>query len=90
MHYQTEPSTFQRFQLLVKYGLDRVIAALLTAIAAPFMLLVAVAIKLDDHGPVFFRHDRLGKDAERFRIWKFRTMVPDADRLLDESGGYCG
>jgi lipopolysaccharide/colanic/teichoic acid biosynthesis glycosyltransferase/2-polyprenyl-3-methyl-5-hydroxy-6-metoxy-1,4-benzoquinol methylase len=87
MHYQFEPSALQRFQLLLKYGMDRVLAALLIVLAAPFLLLVAVAIKLDDHGSVFFRQDRLGRDAKRFKIWKFRTMVMNADRFLDESGG---
>jgi lipopolysaccharide/colanic/teichoic acid biosynthesis glycosyltransferase/SAM-dependent methyltransferase len=87
MHQPAEPSASQRFQLLIKYGIDRVIAAVLIVLAAPFMLLVAVAIKLDDHGSVFFRQDRLGRGARRFKIWKFRTMVMNADRFLDESGG---
>jgi lipopolysaccharide/colanic/teichoic acid biosynthesis glycosyltransferase len=48
------------------------------AILAPFGLLVAVAIKLDSHGPVFFRQVRVGRDFRPFRIYKFRTMVADA------------
>jgi lipopolysaccharide/colanic/teichoic acid biosynthesis glycosyltransferase len=87
MHYQIELGAWQRIQLLIKYGMDRILAAILIVLAAPFMLLVAVAIKFDDHGSVFFRQDRLGQAATRFRIWKFRTMVTDADRFLDESGG---
>jgi lipopolysaccharide/colanic/teichoic acid biosynthesis glycosyltransferase len=42
------------------------------------MAIIAVAIKLDDGGPVFFRQIRAGLNAEPFPIWKFRTMVPDA------------
>jgi lipopolysaccharide/colanic/teichoic acid biosynthesis glycosyltransferase len=40
----------------------------------PLFLLIAVAIKLDSTGPVFFRHYRVGKDGERFMLWKFRSM----------------
>ena len=45
----------------------------------PFFLAVAIAIKLDDRGPVFFRQERVGRFGRRFRIWKFRTMVMDAE-----------
>lgn len=86
MDQQFEPGTWQRLQLLAKYGIDRLVAAVLIVLAAPFMLLVAVAIKLDDGGSVFFRQARLGRGARRFKIWKFRTMVMNADRYLDESG----
>jgi len=46
----------------------------------PFFLAVAIAIKLDDRGPVFFRQERVGRFGRRFRIWKFRTMVMDAEK----------
>lgn len=45
---------------------------------APFFLIVAVLIKLDSYGPVFFKGLRVGKDGRTFRIFKFRTMVADA------------
>ena len=47
---------------------------------APLLALVAALIKLDDGGPVFFRQVRVGRYGKRFRIWKFRTMVTDAER----------
>lgn len=47
---------------------------------SPFFLLIAVAIVLDDRGPVFFRQVRVGKDGRDFRMWKFRTMIVDAER----------
>lgn len=51
-------------------------------LAVPLMAVVAVLVKLQDGGPVFFRQLRLGKGAVPFRIWKFRTMVVGADALL--------
>jgi lipopolysaccharide/colanic/teichoic acid biosynthesis glycosyltransferase len=47
----------------------------------PLFALVAIAIKVDDSGPVFFRQERVGYHSELFRIWKFRTMVTDAEKL---------
>jgi exopolysaccharide production protein ExoY len=48
----------------------------------PLLLLTAVAIKLLDGGPVLYAHRRIGFDRKQFHCWKFRTMVPQADRLL--------
>lgn len=53
---------------------DRVLGVLLLALASPVMMLVALAIKLDSPGPVFFRQPRMGWDGRAFRIWKFRSM----------------
>lgn len=50
-------------------------------VLAPLLLLVAVWIKLDSSGPVFFRQERVGRRGGVFRIHKFRTMVTDAERL---------
>jgi lipopolysaccharide/colanic/teichoic acid biosynthesis glycosyltransferase len=46
----------------------------------PVLLIVALLIKLDDGGSVFFRQERVGRAGRAFRVWKFRTMVPDAER----------
>lgn len=50
------------------------------ALLSPLLLLVALAVKLEDGGPVFFRQVRVGRGGRTFRIWKFRTMVVDAER----------
>jgi exopolysaccharide biosynthesis polyprenyl glycosylphosphotransferase len=50
---------------------------------SPLMVAIAVAIKLDSRGPVFFRQLRVGRDGRRFRMLKFRTMVRDAEALKD-------
>lgn len=57
-------------------------SATLIVLSSPIMLAVALAIKLDDGGPVFFRQVRVGKDGTLFRCFKFRSMVVDAERLL--------
>jgi lipopolysaccharide/colanic/teichoic acid biosynthesis glycosyltransferase len=50
---------------------------------APFLSLMAIAIKLDSPGPVFFRQPRRGRQDHEFRIYKFRTMRSDAESLRD-------
>ena len=52
--------------------------------SAPLMAAVALAIRLDSRGPVLFRQTRVGRDGERFQIFKFRTMVPDAEALKSD------
>jgi lipopolysaccharide/colanic/teichoic acid biosynthesis glycosyltransferase len=52
-----------------------------TALLLPVFLLLALAIKLEGRGPVFFRQDRVGRGGRLFRIWKFRTMVVGAERF---------
>ena len=49
---------------------------------APLMIVVAIAIKIQDGGPVFFGHSRIGYEGRSFRCWKFRSMVVDAEARL--------
>jgi lipopolysaccharide/colanic/teichoic acid biosynthesis glycosyltransferase len=66
--------------LLVKPLIDRLIAGLLLLMLAPLFLVVALLIKLQDGGPVFFVQSRTGYLGRRFPLLKFRTMVPDAEK----------
>jgi len=50
---------------------------------SPLLVVIAVAVKLEDGGPVFFAQQRVGRHGQRFRMLKFRTMVPNADALKD-------
>jgi lipopolysaccharide/colanic/teichoic acid biosynthesis glycosyltransferase len=50
---------------------------------SPLMVVIAVAIKLDSRGPVFFRQLRVGRHGQRFQMLKFRTMTPEAEALKD-------
>jgi lipopolysaccharide/colanic/teichoic acid biosynthesis glycosyltransferase len=67
---------------VLKRILDVMVAALLLILALPLAAAIALAIVLEKRGPVFFAHTRIGKGKRRFRLWKFRSMVVDADWLL--------
>jgi exopolysaccharide biosynthesis polyprenyl glycosylphosphotransferase len=77
-----EEPTFAGPQRVVKNTWDRVGALIGLMLLAPVFLAVALAIKLDSRGPVFFKQTRVGRDGRRFAMVKFRTMVVGAERLL--------
>nr|WP_255549598.1 exopolysaccharide biosynthesis polyprenyl glycosylphosphotransferase [Corynebacterium sp. TAE3-ERU12] len=62
---------------------DIVVAVLLVILLSPLLIITALAVKLGDGGPVFYRAPRLGKHGELFRMWKFRSMCVDADQKAD-------
>jgi exopolysaccharide biosynthesis polyprenyl glycosylphosphotransferase len=63
----------------VKRGTDLIAASLGLAAVSPILLVLAIAVKLDSRGPVFFRQERVGRDGQRFGLVKFRSMVVDAE-----------
>jgi lipopolysaccharide/colanic/teichoic acid biosynthesis glycosyltransferase len=65
---------------LLKRPLDIFLSSLMLLLSAPFYILIALAIKLDDGGPVFYRQQRWGRGGRKFSVLKFRTMIPDADK----------
>ena len=67
-------------QRVVKRAFDLVVCGIATIVAAPIMLIVALAIKLEDGGPVFFKQKRATYDGKVFEILKFRSMVVDAEK----------
>lgn len=71
----------ERTWLLLKRLMDIVISATCLALLAPLFAAAAIAIWADSGRPVFFRQQRIGQHGRPFRIWKFRTMVQDAERL---------
>ncbi|RIK22414.1 MAG: sugar transferase [Anaerolineae bacterium] len=71
-------------QRLVKRIFDLVIAGTLIAILALPMALITLLIKLDSPGTTFFRQQRVGENGRLFSMYKFRSMIPDADKLIDE------
>jgi exopolysaccharide biosynthesis polyprenyl glycosylphosphotransferase len=70
--------------LLLKRAVDIFFASLVLLIVSPLLLLIAVAIRLDSRGPVFYSSERLGKKGRVFRCIKFRTMVRDAEKRKAE------
>jgi exopolysaccharide biosynthesis polyprenyl glycosylphosphotransferase len=83
-HITAYPRSFDGWPLLVKRVLDMAVSAGLLVLLAPLLTVVGLLIKLTSNGPVLFRQERVGLNKRRFLIYKFRTMVPDADKMLSE------
>ncbi|WP_020672564.1 sugar transferase [Amycolatopsis nigrescens] len=66
---------------LVKEVVDRVLSALLLTLLSPLLLVIALAVKFGDRGPVIYRQRRVGRDGAIFTMLKFRTMVTDAESV---------
>ncbi|MFZ0739702.1 MAG: sugar transferase [Candidatus Acidiferrales bacterium] len=73
--------------LVVKRIMDTVLSVVLLLLLSPVFAIVALLIKFSSDGPVLFRQERLGLNKRRFMILKFRTMVPDAEKMLAELEG---
>jgi lipopolysaccharide/colanic/teichoic acid biosynthesis glycosyltransferase len=68
----------------VRRSLDVTLTGLGLLCLSPLFMLVAMAIRIDSKGPLFFAQERLGEGGRRFKMWKFRTMVVNADALKDQ------
>ncbi|AXH97355.1 sugar transferase [Ornithinimicrobium avium] len=79
-----EAPVFAGPQLVAKNVLDRLGAVLALVVLSPVLLAVAVAVRLEDDGPVVFRQERVGRDGRTFSMYKFRSMVPDAESRLPQ------
>ena len=71
----------KKVSLFLKLFFDRVLALLMLIPLSPIILGIAIWIKLDSEGPVFYRQERITIYGRTFRIFKFRTMVKDADKM---------
>jgi len=69
---------------ILKRSIDLLLTTIICILAAPIMLLVAAAIKLDSPGPVLFGHRRIGRGGCDFRAWKFRSMIGNAEAVLKD------
>jgi exopolysaccharide biosynthesis polyprenyl glycosylphosphotransferase len=78
------PLRLSRSSRLLKRAMDVVVSALGLLLLAPVLVLIALLIKLDSAGPVFFRQVRMGTGGRTFQIFKFRTMAADADQRKGE------
>ena len=70
------------FYLTTKRIMDIILSLIAIILLSPIFLIIAIAIKIDSKGPVFFVHKRIGKNGKQIGIYKFRTMVPDAEKMI--------
>ena len=80
--FYVESVSLDRRQIVAKRALDIVGALIGIILASPLIAAIAIAIKAGDKGPVFFKQTRVGQDGEHFKVFKFRTMVVDAEARL--------
>jgi exopolysaccharide biosynthesis polyprenyl glycosylphosphotransferase len=78
-----ESPEFEGWRRLVKGAVDRSIAALALLVLAPVLLGIALAVRVTSGGPVLYRQERVGVHGRSFTMLKFRSMVANADQLLD-------
>ncbi|MBQ5929884.1 MAG: sugar transferase, partial [Clostridia bacterium] len=71
----------KKVSLFFKRAFDILVSLLMLIILSPLFLILAIAIKIDSKGPVFYRQVRVTQYGKKFRIFKFRTMVKDADKI---------
>lgn len=81
--YQLHPTRLELPSLVVKRGTDLVLASVMLLLAIPLMVIVALAIKLESAGPVFFRQRRVGLGGRHFMMWKFRSMYHESEARRD-------
>ncbi|HEM6535831.1 TPA: sugar transferase [Streptococcus suis] len=71
----------RKFELFLKYTTDKLLALILLVLLSPVIIALSIWIKLDSKGPVFYRQERVTRYGRIFRIFKFRTMISDADKI---------
>ncbi|MCO7222245.1 sugar transferase [Klenkia sp. PcliD-1-E] len=79
---QIDEPDFWGMRRVVKSAIDRTVALLVLMLLAPLLVVIAVAVKVDSRGPVFYRQRRVGKRGREFGLLKFRSMVVGADAVL--------
>lgn len=81
VRYYYEILEKKKVHLFFKRVFDFILAVILLIVLSPIMLVIALAIKLTDRGPIFYRQVRVTQYGKEFRIFKFRTMVMNADKI---------
>ncbi|HCA04772.1 MAG TPA: exopolysaccharide biosynthesis protein, partial [Ruminococcaceae bacterium] len=62
---------------------DLICSCIALILLSPFFIAISISIKINDNGPVFFGHKRIGKNGKEFKLYKFRSMVTNAEELID-------
>lgn len=81
---ETQNSEKARRYIKVKRILDCILATIALIILSPIYLIIAIAVKIDSKGPIFFCHTRIGKNGKIIKIYKYRTMVTNAEELIKQ------
>ena len=81
---ETQNSEKARRYIKVKRILDCILATIALIILSPIYLIIAIAVKIDSKGPIFFGHTRIGKNGKIIKIYKYRTMVTNAEELIKQ------
>jgi len=80
--FESAPNTL--WPLIIKRAFDLVVSGALLVLLSPLFLLIALIVKFTSKGPVFFRQERCGLNGRRFTLYKFRTMIDDAESRINE------
>lgn len=72
----------KRIYLIIKRFFDIILSLIGLIILSPIFLIIAIIIKIDSKGPVFFKHKRIGKNGKMIGVYKFRSMVTNAEELI--------
>ncbi|HHB92145.1 MAG TPA: sugar transferase, partial [Thioploca sp.] len=83
MSYITLVNTIDNANI-TKRLFDIIVSTIILILLIPIFLIVALLIKCDSKGPIFFSQDRVGKDKNKFKMWKFRSMYIDAEERKAE------
>ncbi len=79
---KTKIRKLEIYNKYIKKIIDKLISTVSLVILSPVFLIIAICIKLESKGPVFFIHKRIGKNGKKIGMYKFRTMVPNAEELI--------
>ncbi len=80
--FSKQPTNY--LALKIKSLIDYIVSFVALIVSSPFLLLIIILIKTDSKGPVFFKQTRVGRNGRLFKVFKFRTMVVDAEDLKDK------
>lgn len=80
-----EDKLLQPTSQIIKRVADVVMSIAALILGMPFLLSLAAWVKVTSPGPLFYGHERIGKDGKRFKAWKFRSMCVNADQVLEET-----
>lgn len=81
---RVEESLLQPWPMLVKRSIDFVVAISALVALLPLIAFIAIAVRLSSKGPIFYAHQRIGRAGRLFKAWKFRSMVANADQVLND------